>query len=210
MNGQLVDIFLLSLLAMLNPSLLAALTVMLLLPSAKRLMLGYLLGAYLTSITVGLLIVFTLHGSGAASTSKHTVSPLEDIVVGLLALTIAFGLRTGRDQPWRERRRDKKDAKLESKRQLGKPTGSLPLRLLGRGNPKLTFVVGLLLSFPGVSYLLALDKMHDLDAGTAETVLLVVAFCLIQQLLLETPLLGYAFAPDRTQDTVARFRAWTA
>jgi hypothetical protein len=51
MNSQLVAIFLLSLSAMLNPSLLAALTVMLLLPNPKRLMVGYLLGAYLTSIT---------------------------------------------------------------------------------------------------------------------------------------------------------------
>jgi hypothetical protein len=39
-------------------------------------------------------------------------------------------------------------------------------------------------------------------------VLLVVGFCLVQQLLLELPLLGYAIAPDRTQDAVTRFRAW--
>ena len=85
MSSDLLDIFLLGLVAMFNPSLLAAVTVMLLLPNPKRLMLGYLLGAYLTSITLGLVIVFTLHGSSAESTSKHTVSPVEDIVVGLLA-----------------------------------------------------------------------------------------------------------------------------
>ena len=38
MSSQLLDIFLLSLLAMFNPSLLAAVTVMLLLPNPKRLM----------------------------------------------------------------------------------------------------------------------------------------------------------------------------
>ena len=38
--------------------------------------------------------------------------------------------------------------------------------------------------------------------------LLVVVFCVIQQLLLEVPLLGYTFAPDWTKDAVARFRAW--
>src|SRR4051812_35391456 len=108
--NQLVDIFLLSLLAMLNPTLLAALTVMLLLPSPKRLMVGYLLGAYLTSITLGLVIVFSLHDSSAASTAKHTLSPVEDIVAGLIALAIAFVLRTGRDQPFQERRQEKKAA----------------------------------------------------------------------------------------------------
>ena len=53
MSNDLLDIFLLGLASMFNPSLLAAVTVMLLLPSPKRLMAGYLLGAYMTSITLG-------------------------------------------------------------------------------------------------------------------------------------------------------------
>ena len=48
------QVILLSLTASLNPTLVAATTVMLLLPSPKKLMLGYLLGAYMTSITLGL------------------------------------------------------------------------------------------------------------------------------------------------------------
>jgi hypothetical protein len=208
MNNQLVDIFLLGLLAMFNPSLLAAVTVMLLLPSPKRLMAGYLLGAYTTSITLGLVIVFTLQGSGSESTSKHTISPAEDIVVGLLAVVIAFVLATGREQPLQERRRVKKDAKLKAREEAGKPTESLPLRILGKGDPKVTFLVGIVLSFPGVSYLTALDKIHKLNPGTVPTVLLVVGFCLMQQILLEIPLLGYVFAPERTQDTITRFKDW--
>jgi Sap, sulfolipid-1-addressing protein len=208
MSSDLLDIFLLGLVSMFNPSLLAAVTVMLLLPNPKRLMVGYLLGAYTTSITLGLVIVFTLQGSSTESTSKHTISPLEDIVVGLLAVLIAFVLGTGRDQPFQERRRHKKDAKLKAKMEAGKPTESLPLRLLGKGDPKVTFVVGAILSFPGVSFLTALDKINKLNPGTVPTVLLVVGFCLMQQILLELPLLGYVFAPDSTQDRVNRFKAW--
>jgi Sap, sulfolipid-1-addressing protein len=37
---------------------------------------------------------------------------------------------------------------------------------------------------------------------------LVVAYCLVQQLLLELRLLGYVFAPDRTQATITRFKGW--
>jgi hypothetical protein len=206
MSSDLVDVFLLSLVAMFNPSLLAAVTVMLLLPNPKRLMLGYVLGAYTTSITLGLLIVFSLHGSSTENTSKHTISPAEDIVVGLLLVLIAWILRTGRDQPFQERRRQKKDAKLQAKQEAGKPTDSLPMRLLSKGDPKVTFVVGALLSFPGVSYLDALDHIHKLNPGTVPTVLLVVYFCLMQQILIELPLLGYLFAPDRTQDAVAGFK----
>jgi hypothetical protein len=206
MSSDLLDVFLLSLVAMFNPSLLAAVTVMLLLPNPKRLMLGYVLGAYTTSITLGLLIVFSLHGSSTENTSKHTISPAEDIVVGLLLLVIAWILRTGRDQPFEERRRVKKEAKLQARREAGKPTESLPLRLLGKGDPKVTFVVGALLSFPGVSYLDALDHIHKLNPGTVPTVLLVIYFCLMQQILIELPLVGYLFAPDRTQHAVTRFK----
>jgi len=210
MGSELLDIFLLSLLAMFNPALLAAVTVLLLLPSPKRLMVGYLLGAYTTSITLGLVIVFSLHNSSTESTSKHTVSPLEDIVVGVLAIAIAWVLRTGRDQPFQERRRVKKDAKLKARQEAGKPTESLPLRMLGKGDPKVTFVVGAVLSFPGVSYLDALDHIHKLNPGTVATVLLVIGFCLMQQILLEVPLLGYVFAPESTQERVNSFKAWMA
>ena len=208
MSSDLVDIFLLGLVSMFNPSLLAAVTVMLLLPNPKRLMLGYLLGAYTTSITLGLVIVFSLHGSSTESTSKHTISPVEDIVVGVIAVAIAWILRTGRDQPLQERRRRKKDAKLKAREEAGKPTESLPLRLLGKGDPRVTFVVGAVLSFPGVSYLDALDHIHKLNPGTVPTVLLVVGFCVLQQILLELPLLSYVFAPEGTQDRVSRFKAW--
>jgi Ca2+/Na+ antiporter len=202
--GDLGSIFGFALLAMFNPTLLAAVTVMMLLPGTKKLMAGYLLGAYLTSITLGLLIVFSLHGSSSVGSARHTLSPIEDLVVGAIALLVAYALLSGRGERLRERRQERKEAKQENK----EPKESLPERLLGRGSARVTFAVGVVLSFPGVSYLTALDRMSKLDASDAELVLLVVAFCLIQQILLELPLIGYAVAPDWTQDAVARFRSW--
>ena len=195
---------------MFNPTLLAAVTVMLLLPNPKALMFGYLLGAYTASITIGLVIVFAVPSSSGESTSKHTISPVEDLVVGLLAVVIAFVLGTGRDKPFGERRKEKKDVKLKAKEDAGKPTQSLPLRMLGKGDPRITFVVGLVLSFPGASYLVALDHLRKFNPGTVATVLVVVGFCLIEQLFLELPLLGYVFAPDSTTDRVTRSKAWVA
>jgi hypothetical protein len=201
--GDLGSIFGLALLAMFNPTLLAAVTVMMLLPSPKKLMFGYLLGAYLTSISLGLLIVFTLHGTSSAETARHTLSPVEDLVVGLIALLVGYVLLSGRGEQLRERRQQRKEAK-----QKAPPKESLPERLLGRGSARITFVVGVLLTFPGVSYLAALDRMAKLDWAVVPTALVVIVFCLIQQMLLELPLIGYTFAPDWTQDAVARFRAW--
>jgi hypothetical protein len=80
--------------------------------------------------------------------------------------------------------------------------------MLGRGSARITYAVGVALSFPGVAYLTALNRISNIDAAVAPTVALVVAICVIQQLLLELPLLGYTFAPEATQDRVERFRAW--
>lgn len=206
--SDLGTIFLLSLLAMFNPTLLAAVTLMLLTENPKRLMLGYLLGAYTASITIGLAIVFALHDSGAVSTSKRTIGPVEDLVIGALMLLVAFVLRTDRDRPLRERRERRKLAKQA--KNGGEKKEPLPLRLLGRGSPRIAFVVGLLLSFPGVSYLAGLSQIDKLGAAAAPTALLVIAFCLIQQLFLELPLIAYTLRPEKAQGAVDGFRDWLA
>ena len=188
--------------SMLNPTLLAATTLMMLLAEPKKLMFGYLLGAYLTSISLGLLIVFSLHGSTATSTARASLTPAEDLVFGAIALTVGIVLRTGRMDRLRERRRQRKGGATKKE--------SWPERMLGRGSPRVTFAVGAALTLPGASYLVALDRIAKLDAGPPAAVLLVIAFCLIQMLLLEVPLIGYAFAPERTQEGVTRFREWIA
>lgn len=99
MNRNLASVLLASVLATFNRSLLAAVTVMLLLPHPKRLMAGDLLGTYTTSIILGLVIAFSLDGSSAFRTSKHTVSPGVEVLAGVLALGIAFVLATRRDAP---------------------------------------------------------------------------------------------------------------
>lgn len=204
--SDLTQIFLLSLFAMFNPTLLAAVTLMLFMPNPRRLMLGYLLGAYLTSISSGLAIVFALSDSSIESTTDNSLSPSADLVVGSLLLLVAFVLATDRDQPLRERRTRRKEKKLEASD--GEEKEALPLRLLGRGSPRVAFVVGLLLSFPGLAYLTGLSHIHKLDVAAVPTALLVIAFCLIQQLLLEIPLVSYFLAPEETAGRVERFRAW--
>jgi hypothetical protein len=193
--GDLVSFIGLSLTAMLNPTLLAAVTVMMLLPDPKRLMLGYLLGSYLTSISVGLLIAFSFHGSGSVESARTTFTPAEDLVFGVIALIVGLVLRSELGE---ERRQRKQESEKES----------WPQRMLGRGSPKIAFAVGALLSFPGASYLVALNRLVHLDPGTGATIFLVVLFCLIQAMFLEVPLIGYALSPERTQRGVDRFRRW--
>jgi hypothetical protein len=198
------SIFLLSLLAMFNPTLLAAVTIMMLLPDPKRLITGYLLGAYVASIGLGMAIVFSLHGSSGVETSKQTLSPLEDLVFGAILLVVGWALLSGRMARARENRKRRHDEKHGPKEEKE----SLPERLLGRGSMRITFAVGALLSLPGASYFVALDKIAKLDWPTASTALAVIVFCLIQQLLLELPLVGFYLAPTWTEGAVVRFREW--
>jgi len=195
-------VFLFSLTAALNPTLLTATTVMLLLPSPKRLMLGYLAGAFTTGIVVGIAIVEWLSGSGTVSTTKNSVAPGIDFAFGLLALLAAYVIYSGRAARASARRKQKRADKPK------KPPRWQ--QALSGGTAKTTFVVGLLLSFPGASYLAALTEISKQGFGTAEIVLAVLAVNVVMLVLLEGPLISFAVAPDWTPAAIERFKVWMA
>ena len=190
-------VVLLSLTASLNPTLLGATTLMLLLPRPARLMLGYLAGALLTSLTLGLVIVFSFSSSSAAKTTQHSVSPGVDIALGALAVIIAHVIASGRAARLSEHRKARRQDK-------GPPRWQ---RELSKGAPRTTFVIGALLTLPGASYLAGLHSIHQLGYSDAATVVLVVGFNLVMLWMLEVPLLGFVLAPDRTRDIIDRAKA---
>jgi len=195
------QVILLAFAAALNPTLVAASTVMMLLPNPKRLMLGYLLGALMTSITLGLVIISSLESSDAVSTTKNTLSPAATLALGGIFLLAALVLGTGRHHRAAEDRR----ARREAKKDKGPPRWQ---RALARGSARTTFVVGALLTLPGASYLAGLSRIDKLNYSTAETVVLVVAFNLVMLALLEVPLLCFAIAPGWTVGAIDRAKAW--
>jgi hypothetical protein len=198
-----LSIFVFALMSAANPTLLAAVTIMLLLENPKRLMIGYLLGAYLTSITIGLLIVFELHGDEAVSSTKRTLSPIADLTIGAILIAAGLALKGQRMEVRRERKQAKKEAEGPGKK-------SIPERLLGRGDPRITFFVGVLLSFPGASYLAALTKTSKLEIADPWLVLIVIGICVLQQALLEVPVIAYTFWPEPAKRAIANFREWLA
>ncbi len=199
-----MDILLLALSAALNPTLLAATTVMLLLPKPRNLMLGYLLGAMMTSVSLGLVIVFSLEESGAVEATQNTFSPAADIAIGAILLIVARALSAERDAILKERRERRRAARHKAKREKGPPRWQ---RALSRGTPRTTFVIGALLTLPGASYLVALTRLAKDDLGTPESILVVVGFNLIMLALLELPLLSCLLQPDATPARVERFKA---
>jgi Sap, sulfolipid-1-addressing protein len=197
------DVVLLALAASFNPTLLAATTVMLLLDHPARLMLGYLLGALLTSITLGLVIVFSLTGSSTANTTENTLSPAVDIALGVIALIVAYVVWRGHVARLRERRKARREAKPDK----GPPRWQ---RELSKGSPRTTFIVGVLLTLPGASYLAGLTEIHKQALGAPDTVLLVLGFNVVMLWMLEVPLVGFVVAPDWTPRAIDRARAWVS
>ena len=100
------QVLVLALTASLNPTLLAATTMMLLLDHPSKLMLGYLLGALMTSVTLGLVIVFSLsRRARQRRPSTASARPL-DLALGALALVLAYVVHAGHVAAAREHRRE--------------------------------------------------------------------------------------------------------
>ena len=191
-----------ALLSAVNPTLLAATTVMLLLPHPERLLLGYWLGAMAMSVTVGLVVIFALQGSGVVSTTKKTLSPLADFVLAAILLIAAVAVATGRHGRAKKKREQRKANGGEAKKT---PKWQ---QEISKGTAKTTFVVGALLSLPGATYLAGLDSISKLHYSTAIAVLLVVGFCVVQLLLIEIPMLAFKVWPAQTPVAIEHAKDW--
>ena len=194
-------VFAFGLSAALNPTLLAAVTVMLSLLKPARLLLGYLLGAMLTGVVCGLVLVFALTGTGTEHAAKHTVSPAIDIAIGILILVVVAVVGSGRDRrrrAWSERRRERAHDRTPPRWK----------QVLSRGSARDTFVIGILLSFPGASYIASMHALSKQSVGTVTTVIVVIAVNVVMLALLEIPLLGYAIKPESTAALVERASDW--
>jgi hypothetical protein len=196
------EVVLLAFTAAFNPTELAATLVMLVLPRPGQLMFGYWVGAMLTGTACGLVIVFALKGTTAEHTTRHTVGPVVWLVVAALLVIAAFALAKGEDKRLRERRRERHPKKEKKTPRWEK--------LLREGNAWHAFVAGVLLSFPGASYLAALDRIIHLHFATLVTVLVLIGFNLVQNILLEIPMLAFKIWPRETPAAINSAKVWVS
>jgi hypothetical protein len=177
------------------PALLAVVIVALRSSHPGRLMASFLAAALLTTVSVGLLLVYSLRGTSATSSSKHWFGPVVQIVVGVLAVLAAAFLAKRRRNP-----RPKPDG------EASRP--SWIERMLNRGAP-LAFAVGVALNIvPGVLPVVAITNIAQMDEGVAATVGLVVGFYVIMFVFIEVPLVAFLVAPTQTARRTALFNEW--
>jgi hypothetical protein len=199
-------LFILAIAAAVYPTLLAIVIIVLGRPQPVRLLGAFLAGAMLVSVTVGLVILFALKDSGAVDTSSHrSVSPAVDVAVGLISLAVAVGLATGRDKPFAERRRARKEAKADPS---AEPRDPWTTRLMSRDSLLIAFALGVVLDLPSVFYLEALKEIAKASHPTSVDVLLVVVFNVVMFAALEVPLVAYILEPERSAAAVNRINAW--
>jgi len=201
------QILVLSLIAVVDPVILAAAGVMLLMPGPKKLMLGFVLGALLTSITLGLVIVFSLQDKSAAvSTTQHTVDPVLDIAIGLALLVISIVVATGLWARLEERGKERRAERHGPPKEKGP---SRMDRMLAKGSPRLTFCAGAVYeAMPSVLYLGVMHDIIKLNASTLGSILLVVLICVAQLGLILVPLISFVVAPTWTPRALERAKAW--
>src|SRR5262249_36281468 len=81
-------------------------------------------------------------------------------------------------------------------------------RLLSKG-AALAFVAGVVANvFPGFLPFIALKDIAELDYPAPATIAVIIGFYGVMFTFVEAPLLGYLFAPARTETAVHTFNLW--
>jgi hypothetical protein len=165
-------------------------------PKPERILVAFLVGGLVSTITIGTLIVVNLQDSSAVASARSTTDPALNIAIGTLALVAAYVLERMPDLRLRRRR-------------TGKPERSpFTQRAIESGAP-LAFVAGLLLNIvPGVFPIIALRNLAELDYSVAETISVLFGFYLVTFAFIEIPIASYLVAPDWTRRRVGEFNDW--
>lgn len=206
-----LNVLALACVAALYPTLLAGVIVMLTRPDPRPLLVAFLLGGMLISVSSGLLILYVVNGA-FTTTQQKSASPKIDLIAGILSLILAGVLWARRDTDHLGDHKaltpEQTTTRTRRRRKARRSRKPLTKRMLGHDSAKAAFAVGLILNLPGIWYLVALkDIAKDHDA-ILTAVLLILLFNAIMFLLVEVPLIGYLINPTGTEARVQRFQTW--
>jgi hypothetical protein len=196
------EFFALAFFAALNPKLLA---IDLLLVENRRprmMFLCVLLGGITVGLTVGLLDVLVFHVD--AISSQKTVSAGVDLGLGLFLLAVGALVATGRLHGRRKAPVPARDGQPEKpeKEKAGWA------RLLAEPRLGLAMLIGAVCGIPGASYLTGLHILVTSKSSTANQVVGVVLFVLIEFLLIIIPFVFLQLWPEATKARLETTQEW--
>jgi hypothetical protein len=200
------EFFALAFFAALNPKLLAIDLLLIENRRPRAMFLCILLGGFTVGITIGLLDVLVFHLD--AINSQKTVSAGVDLALGLLLLAAGALVATGRLHGRRKQQvpagggqpdtpeKEKKDGWTE--------------RLLGEPRLGLAMLIGAVCGIPGAAYLSGLHILITSKASTANQIIGVILFVLIEFLLIIIPFAFLELRPEATKAFLKRSQQWLA
>lgn len=198
------EFFVLAFIAALNPKLLAVDLLLIENRRPRAMFLCVLLGGLTVGITIGLLdvLVFQLD----AISSQKTVSAGVDLALGLLLLAVGALVATGRLHARRKAQVQASDG------QPGKPEkdkkDSWAARVLAEPRLGLAMLVGGLCGIPGAAYLSGLHILITSKSSTANQVIGVILFVLIEFSLIIIPFTFLELRPAATKAALKRSQEW--
>jgi hypothetical protein len=157
----------------------------------ERLLVAFLAGGLLATISIGLVLVNVLDTTSVGTRRQSQAPATVSIVAGVLALIAAAAVRRSRPKVRSGRKRSSFDADHYL------------------SNVRLAFAAGAVLNIlPGFFPFVALVGIAKGGFSFAVEFVLVAFFYVIMFAFVEVPLVGYAFAPTRTEILTNRFNAW--
>ena len=203
MNAQ---FFALAFVAALNPKYLAVDLLLIENRRPRAMFLSILLGGMTVALTIGLLDVLTIHAD--AINSQKTASAGVDLVLGLVLVAVGALVATGR---------------LHGRRKAPVPAGGgqppkpekekkdgWAQRVLAEPRLGLAVVIGALCGLPGGAYLSALHILVTSKSSTANQIVGVILFVIIEFLLIIIPLVFLELRPEATKAALKNFQDWLA
>ncbi len=200
MNAQ---FFALAFTAALNPKLLAIDLLLIENRRPRAMFLCVLLGGLTVALTIGLLDVLVFQAD--AISSQKTVSAGVDLAIGLLLLAVGALVATGRLHGRSKAPVPAGDA-LQQKPEEKKDGWAQ--RVLAEPRLGLAMVVGALCGIPGAAYLTGLHILITSKSSTANQVLGVILFVLIEFLLIIIPFAFLELRPEATKAALKKAQNW--
>jgi hypothetical protein len=196
------EFFALAFFAALNPKLLAIDLLLIENRRPRAMFLCILLGGLTVGLTIGLLDVLVFHID--AISSQKTVSAGVDLALGLFLLAAGALVATGRLHGRRKAPVPAGDGHPE---QPEKKDGWAQ-RALAEPRLGLAMLIGAVCGIPGASYLTGLHILITSKSSTANQVVGVVLFVLIEFLLIIIPFVSLELWPEATKARLKTAQDW--
>ena len=196
------EFFVLAFTAALNPKLLAVDLLLIENRRPRAMFLSVLLGGLTVGITIGLLDVLVFHVD--ALKAQGTASAGVDLALGLVLVAAGALIATGRLHGRRKAAVPAGDGQPEKKEKKD----GWAQRVLAEPRLGLATLVGALCGIPGGAYLSALRILVTSKSSTANQVIGVILFVLIEFLLIIIPFAFLELRPEATKAALKNAQDW--